>query len=79
MPKELPADSVPAMMAGMIAALVDRHGQMDIHLRKLHLTVPGSQLGLELDGKVTVSLHLRDLTDAEKQAHVQSNVAAIRS
>jgi hypothetical protein len=79
MPKESTKDAMPALVEGLVAALVDHHGQIDIRLQKVHVTVPGSQLGLELDGKVTVSVHLRDLTSEEKHAHVESNLAAIRA
>jgi hypothetical protein len=71
-------ESAPGWVDGVIGALIDRHGQVDIRLQKVAVTVPGSPLGLEVNGTVTVSVHLRDLSDDEKQAHVASNVAAIR-
>lgn len=69
----------PGLIGGMLSALIDRHGQVDIRLQKVNVSMPGSALGLELNGTVTVTVHLRDLTPAEKQAHAESNVAAIRS
>jgi hypothetical protein len=68
----------PGLVGGLFAAMIDRHGQVDIRLQKVNVSVPGSALGLELNGTVTVTVHLRDLTPVEKQAHVESNVAAIR-
>lgn len=67
-----------ALVAGVLGALANRHGQMDIRLDKISLGIPGSPLGLELNGNVSVVVHLRDLTDAEREAHVARNVAAIR-
>ncbi len=79
MAKEAPKDAVPAMVEGLVAALVDHHGQMDIRLQKVHVGMPGTPLGLEVDGKVTVSMHLRSLTAEEKRAHVEANIASIRA
>ena len=67
-----------AFVDGVLGALIDRHGQVDIRVDKLSVTMPGSPFGLEVNGTVTITVHMRDLTPAEKQAHVASNVAAIR-
>jgi len=79
MAKESSKDAVPAMVEGLIAALVDHHGQMDIQLRKVHVGMPGTPLGLEVDGKLTVTMHVRNLTTEEKRAHVEANIASIRT
>lgn len=77
MPKES-KESMAGFVDGLIEALIDRQGQVDIRVQKLAVTVPGSPIGLEMNGTVTVTVHLRDLSDDEKKAHVSSNVAAIR-
>ena len=79
MPKETAKDTIPGLVEGLVTALADHHGQLDIRLQKVQLSMPGTPLGLELSGKVTVSVHLRDLTPEEKHAHVESNLAAIRA
>ena len=67
------------LMEGVIDALTDKHSQLDLRLRGLTLSLGDSRLSLKLSGDVTVAVHLRDLTEDEKAAHVASNVASIRS
>lgn len=67
------------LMEGIIEALVDKHGQMDLHLRDLTLAFGDSRLAVHVNGTVTLSVHMRDLTDAEKQAHSQSVVKALHA
>jgi len=68
----------PDLFAGMVASMVGKHGQMDIRIEKMALTMPGWPLALEVNGKVSVALHLRDLSEEERKAHVASNLASIR-
>ncbi|HYK93273.1 MAG TPA: hypothetical protein VEY07_04430 [Thermoplasmata archaeon] len=67
-----------AFVSGLVGALANKHGQMDIRLDKVSLGIPGSPLGVELNGTVSVVVHMRDLTDEERKAHITRNVAAIR-
>ncbi len=77
MPRPTPTEA-EALVAGLLAALTNKHGQMDIRLDQISLAVPGTPVGVELNGTVSVVVHLRDLTDEERKAHVARNVAAIR-
>jgi hypothetical protein len=67
------------LMEGIIGALTDKHSQLDLRLRGLTLSMGDSRLSLKLTGDVTLSVHMRDLTDDEKSAHAASNIANIRS
>ena len=67
------------VVEGIIDALSDKHSQLDLRLQDLTLALGDSRLSLKLSGIVTVTIHMRDLTDAEKDAHVQANIKAIRS
>lgn len=67
------------LVEGIIDALSDKHSQLDVRLQDLTLALGDTRLALKLSGTVTVSVHMRDLTDAEKDAHVQANIKAIRS
>ena len=60
-----------------VEAISDRHGQMDIRLEHLSLRLPLVRESIELNGTITVSVHLRDLTDKEKQARVQKEIRAL--
>jgi len=67
------------IVEGLIGALSDKHTQLDVQLRNLTLSLGGSQLGLELNGTVTVAVHMRDLSEEERDAHIAHNIAAAKS
>jgi hypothetical protein len=67
------------LVEGIIGALTDKHSQLDLRLRGLTLSLGDSRLALKLSGDVSVAVHMRDLTEEEKDAHVASNIASIRS
>ncbi len=72
------ADVEKGLLAGLIEALADKHSQVDLNFQKVSLRLPGmQQIGLELNGTVTLSVHMRDLTDQEKQALATKNVAMV--
>jgi hypothetical protein len=64
---------------GLIDSLLDRQSQLDVRLNALTLSLAGTHLALQLSGTLTVSVHMRELTDKEKTAHVAANVAHIRA
>ena len=72
------AQDAEALVSGVLGALANRHGQMDIRLDKISLGIPGSPLGVELNGTVSLVVHLRDLSEEERKAHVAHNISAIR-
>jgi|HubBroStandDraft_4_1064222.scaffolds.fasta_scaffold501455_1 hypothetical protein len=63
---------------GLLDTLVDKHGQIDLRFDSVEIRMKGTPLGLELNGNVAVSIHLRDLSDEEKKAHVGKNIERIR-
>lgn len=67
------------LVEGVIDALTDKHSQLDLRLRGLTLSLGDSRLSLRVSGDVTLAVHMRDLTEDEKAAHVASNVESIRS
>jgi hypothetical protein len=66
------------LLEGVIDAMTDKHSQVDLHLRGLKLSLGDTDLAVKLTGDVSVSVHLRDLTDQEKAAHVAAAVANLR-
>jgi hypothetical protein len=66
------------MVEGLIDALTDKHSQLDVRLRGLTMKLGGSRLGVEVNGTVTLAVHMRDLTEQEKSAHATTTVQAIR-
>jgi hypothetical protein len=66
------------MVEGWIEAIRDKHGQLDIRFQNLSLSVAGGRMGVSVTGGITVSVHMRDLSDSEKDAHVNSQIANLR-
>ena len=57
-----------------VQAFADRHGELDIRLDHVQLKLPLVRDSLELNGTITVSVHMRALSDKEKQARVAHEV-----
>jgi hypothetical protein len=53
-----------------VQAIADRHGEVDIRLDHIQLRLPLVRESIELNGTISVSVHVRQLTDKEKQARV---------
>ncbi len=66
------------MVEDFVKALSDKQSQLDLHLQGLTLTLGDSHLAIRLTGTVTVSVHMRDLTDAEKDAYAMASIAQTR-
>ena len=70
------AEVEKGLFEGLIQALADKHSQLDLNFQKVSLRLPGmQQIGVELNGTVTLSVHMRELTDEEKQALAAKNIA----
>jgi hypothetical protein len=59
----------------LLEAISDKHGQVDVNLQGLAITLPGTPIGVEVRGLVTFTIHMRDLTEGEKKASAAKNVA----
>lgn len=67
------------LFEGLIEALGDRHSQLDVNFQRTRISMPGSQVGLELNGVVTLTVHMRELTEDEKKASAEKSVALMSS
>jgi hypothetical protein len=72
-------DVTKGLLEGVIDALSDKHSQVDLRLQGLTMSLGDSRLAVHLSGTVTLAVHLRDLTDAEKDAHATANVQRLRA
>ncbi|HEV2166048.1 MAG TPA: hypothetical protein VGS23_03585 [Thermoplasmata archaeon] len=72
-------DMAGVMLGEVLKALTDKQGQVDIRLKHVALDWKGTPLGLELNGTLSVSVHMHDLNEKEKQAFRDANIAAIKS
>ncbi|MCL5672374.1 MAG: hypothetical protein JRM79_04980 [Nitrososphaerota archaeon] len=68
-------DIEKGLFEGLIEALSDKHSQLDINFQHAKMNLLGSQLGCELNGVLSVSVHMRELTEDEKRASAEKNVA----
>jgi hypothetical protein len=67
------------MVEGIVDAMVNKHGQLDIRLKNVKMSLVGTRFGMRVDGTLTIAVHMRDLSDEEKAAHAASNVAAVQT
>jgi len=65
------------MFEGLITTLANKQSQVDLMFNKTSLKFPGTSMGVEIDGSITLAIHFRELTDEEKQALASKNVSAI--
>jgi hypothetical protein len=61
----------------LIEAISDRHGEMDIRLEHLSLRLPLVPETIEVNGTISVTVHMRDLTEKEKAARVAKEIRAL--
>lgn len=64
---------------GIISALEDMHGQWDIRLQGIRWNLIGTRFGMELNGSITVAMHLRELDPREKRAHVDRTITQLKT
>lgn len=58
----------------LMTALSNHHGQIDLRLEHLSLKLPFTSQTVEMNGTVSVSVHLRELSEKERTAHVARQV-----
>lgn len=67
------------LFEGLIEALAGKHGQLDVRLSDLELKLPGLNQGFEFNGTISLSMHMRDLSEDEKRAHAEKNIALLKA
>jgi hypothetical protein len=72
-------EGIEGIVEGLIDALADKHSQIDINFQKTNISIPGIQMSIELNGLITLTSHIRALTEEEKQASASKNVALMAS
>lgn len=69
------AEEAMNIMEGILGALSDKHSQLDINLQGMSMKFPTLGMSVECDGIVTLTAHIRDITEDEKKASASKNVA----
>ncbi|MFZ0698956.1 MAG: hypothetical protein WAN74_02010 [Thermoplasmata archaeon] len=67
------------MVEGLIGAMSDKHAQLDLRLTGLTLNLVGAPVKLEVNGTVSVSVHMRDLTKEESAALAAAHIARTKA
>jgi hypothetical protein len=61
-------------VSGLFEALANKHSELDLNFQKVTVTLPNVRMSVELNGIVSVSVHMRDLSEEEKKALAAKNV-----
>ena len=69
------AEEAMNIMEGILGALSDKHSQLDINLQGMSMKFPTLGMSVECNGIVTLTAHIRDITEDEKKASASKNVA----
>ncbi|HYB45055.1 MAG TPA: hypothetical protein VEC92_00900 [Nitrososphaerales archaeon] len=69
------AEGEKSVFEGILEALSDKHSQIDINLQGMTVKSLRTGITVELNGLVTVTCHIREMTEGEKKASATRNVA----
>ena len=69
------AEAGRSLIEGVIEALSDKHSQLDINLQGMTVRCPGIGMSVECNGLITLTAHVREMTEDEKKASAAKNVA----
>ena len=69
------ADAEKSLVEGILEALSDKHSELDISLEGMSVRLPNLGMSVECNGHITLSAHVRDITEDEKKASASRNVS----
>jgi hypothetical protein len=67
------------VIEGIVGALRDQHSELEVRLGDLTLRLPGTPFSVQLTGTLNASVHMRELTDKEKEAYATANIAHLHA
>ena len=65
------------MFEGLITALANKQSQVDLTFDRTNLRFPGTSIGMEINGTISLVVHMRELTEEERQILASKNVASL--
>jgi len=71
------AEAERNLFEGLITALANKQSQVDLTFVRTNVRFPGTAVGMELNGTISLVVHMRELTDEEKQILASKNVASL--
>lgn len=69
------AEAEKTIVEGILEALSDKHSELDINLQGMSVRLPTLGIGVECNGHITLSAHVRDITDDERKASASRNIS----
>jgi hypothetical protein len=63
----------------MMRALAGRQGEMELRLDRVKVRLPLLREHVEVSGSITITAHVRDLSDKERGAYASRTVSRVRS
>jgi len=67
----------PNVFLDLIEAIANRHGEIDLRLDHVNLKFPMVREGIELNGAISISVHLRELGERERSARAAHEIRAL--
>lgn len=68
-------EQVAGLFEDILDALADKHSQLDVNLQNVSLRLPNTGMSVEISGLITMTAHVRELTEDERRASSSRNVA----
>ncbi len=65
------------LFEGLITALANKQSQVDLTFNRTNVRFPGTAVGMELNGTISLVVHMRELTDEEKQILASKNLTSL--
>ena len=69
------AEAEKNLVEGILEALSDKHSELDINLQGMSVRLPNIGMSVECNGHITLTAHVRDITEDEKKASASRNVS----
>ena len=69
-----PSEHEPNMFLDFIEAVANRHGELDLRLDHVTMKLPMIRESIELNGQISISVRLRELTEKERSASAAHEV-----
>ena len=63
------------LFEGMITALANKHSELELNFDKTTLRFPALQMSVEMSGSITLSVHMRDMSEDERKALSSKKIA----
>lgn len=67
------------LFEGLITALANKQSQVDLTFNRTSVRFPGTSVGMEINGSLSLVVHMRELSDEEKQLLASKNVSNLSS